>query len=57
MRYKQLLSEQQLDELRMNPRSLQKFASSPEAQGIRAGFEAELIFTGDRKSTRLNSSH
>ena len=46
MRYKQLLSEKQLDELRMNPRSLQKFADSPEAEGIRAGFEAELIFTG-----------
>ena len=46
MRYKQLLSEQQLDELRMNPRSLQKFAASPEAEGIQAGFEAELVFTG-----------
>ena len=46
MRYKDLLSEQQLDELRMNPRSLQQFASSPEAEGIMAGFEAELVFTG-----------
>lgn len=46
MRYKQLLSEEQLDELRMNPRSLQQFADSSEARGIMAGFEAELVFTG-----------
>jgi len=37
---------EQLDELRMNPTTLQQFASSPEAQGIMAGFEAELVFTG-----------
>ena len=46
MRYKHLLSEQQLDELRMSPSSLRQFATSPEAQGIMAGFEAELVFTG-----------
>ena len=46
MRYKHLLSEQQLDEIRMSPGALRKFASSPEAEGIRAGFEAELVFTG-----------
>ena len=46
MRYKQLLSEQQLDELRMNPSTLKQFARSPEAEGIMAGFEAELVFTG-----------
>lgn len=46
MRYKQLLSEQQLDELRMNPSTLKQFAKSPEAEGIMAGFEAELVFTG-----------
>jgi hypothetical protein len=46
MRYKQLLSEQQLDELRMNPSSLRQFVDSPEAEGIQAGFEAELVFTG-----------
>jgi len=46
MRYKELLSEQQLDELRMSPGSLRAFAASPEAEGIRAGFEAELVFTG-----------
>jgi hypothetical protein len=36
----------QLDELRMSPGSLRAFADSPEAEGIRAGFEAELVFTG-----------
>ena len=46
MRFKQLLSEEQLDELRMNPKSLNQFAKSPEAEGIVAGFEAELVFTG-----------
>lgn len=46
MRFKQLLSEQQLDEIRMSPGALRKFAASPEAEGIRAGFEAELVFTG-----------
>jgi Putative amidoligase enzyme len=46
MRYLELLTEQQLDELRMNPSSLRQFADSPEAQGIMAGFEAELVFTG-----------
>jgi hypothetical protein len=35
-----------LDELRMSPSALQKFASSPAAQGIMAGFEAELVFIG-----------
>jgi RNA polymerase sigma factor (sigma-70 family) len=33
-----------LDEVAMSPGALQKWAKSPEAQGIRAGFEAELIF-------------
>jgi hypothetical protein len=46
MRYKHLLSEEQLDEIRMSPGALRKFAASPEADGIRAGFEAELVFTG-----------
>ncbi len=46
MRYRELLSEQQLDELRMSPGALRKFAASPAAQGIQAGFEAELIFPG-----------
>lgn len=46
MRYKHLLTEQQLDELRMSPSALRQFAQSPEAEGIKAGFEAELIFPG-----------
>ena len=37
---------QDLDEVRMAPRDLKRFADSPEAKGIRAGFEAELVFTG-----------
>jgi hypothetical protein len=37
-------SVEQLDEVKMSPSALQKWANSPEAQGIRAGFEAELIF-------------
>ena len=37
---------QQLDELRMNPTTLQQFAGSDAAKGIMAGFEAELVFTG-----------
>ena len=40
------LTEQQLDEVRMSPTSLKQFADSPEAQGIKAGFEAEVIFRG-----------
>ena len=46
MRYRHLLSEEQLDELRMSPGALKKFAASDEAEGILAGFEAELVFTG-----------
>ena len=37
---------QQLDELRMNPTTLQQFSASDEAKGIMAGFEAELVFSG-----------
>ena len=33
-----------LDEVKMSPSALQRWAKSPEAAGIRAGFEAELIF-------------
>ena len=39
-----LNEDEQLDEVKMSPSALQKWAKSPEAQGIRAGFEAELIF-------------
>jgi hypothetical protein len=37
-------SAEVLDEVRMAPSNLQQWANSPEAKGIRAGFEAELIF-------------
>ena len=37
-------SIQQLDEVRMAHSNLMQWAKSPEAQGIRTGFEAELIF-------------
>jgi hypothetical protein len=48
MRFKQIrpLTEEQLDELRMSPSTLNKFSVSDEAKGIMAGFEAELVFTG-----------
>ena len=47
MRYREFkLTEQQLDELKMSPRSLGAFAKSPLAKGIQAGFEAEIIFPG-----------
>ena len=51
MRYKQFLKlleakQRQIDELRMNPTTLQQFGASDEAKGIMAGFEAELVFTG-----------
>ena len=38
------VNESQLDEVRMAASNLQQFANSPEAEGIQAGFEAELIF-------------
>ena len=47
MRYREFkLTEEQLDELKMSPSSLGAFAKSPLAQGIQAGFEAELVFPG-----------
>jgi hypothetical protein len=39
-----LFESVQLDEVKMSPSALRKFADSPEAEGILAGFEAELIF-------------
>ena len=35
---------EQLDEVKMSPSALKKFAASDAAKGIQAGFEAELIF-------------
>lgn len=37
-------NEEQLDEVKMSPSALQQWANSDAAQGIRSGFEAELIF-------------
>jgi hypothetical protein len=37
-------STEVLDEVKMSPSALQQWANSDAAQGIRAGFEAELIF-------------
>jgi hypothetical protein len=37
-------AEEQLDEVKMSPSALMQWATSDAAQGIRAGFEAELIF-------------
>lgn len=45
MKLRHFLPNYQLDEVRMSPSALQKFANSPEAEGIIAGFEAELIFS------------
>jgi hypothetical protein len=36
--------DQQLDEVKMSPSALMQWAQSEAAQGIRSGFEAELIF-------------
>lgn len=48
MRYSEIriVSERMLDELRMGPSNLKQFVASPAAQGMQAGFEAELIFSG-----------
>jgi hypothetical protein len=43
-RQQKLAEDEDLDEVKMSPSALEKFAASKEAQGIRAGFEAELIF-------------
>ena len=42
MRYHEII---ELYEARMNPNALKRFLNSPEADGILAGFEAELIFS------------
>jgi hypothetical protein len=46
MRFDQIIQEEQLDEARMGQSDLDTFINSPEAQGIKAGFEAELCFVG-----------
>jgi len=44
-------SEEELDEVKMSPGALEKFATSNAAKGIRAGFEAELIFRDTQGSS------
>ena len=39
-----LAEAEELDEVKMSPTALKKFAASPAAKGILVGFEAELIF-------------
>ena len=41
-----IFESEQLDEVKMSPSALKSFARSPEAQGIRIGFEAEIVFPG-----------
>jgi hypothetical protein len=50
MKFEQIIPEQKLDEVRMAPSNLDQFIRSPEAQGIKVGFEAELIFPGKATS-------
>ena len=45
------LDEEDLFELKMSPGALEAWARSPEAEGIRAGFEAEMIFRNTRDNT------
>jgi hypothetical protein len=50
--YEQNLTEdEELDEVKMSPGALEKFATSDAAKGIRAGFEAELIFRDTQGSS------
>ena len=55
------LAEEELDEVRMAPSNLMQWARSPAAQGIRAGFEAELIFrdtnSGDDSDYEMEPDH
>ena len=49
MRYDQIkptLSEEVLDEVKMSPSALQKFANSPEAEGMLMGIEFEMCVPG-----------
>lgn len=50
MRFEQFepkqVNEEQLDEVRMGTSDLEAFVNSSEAQGIKAGFEAEMCFVG-----------
>lgn len=43
---RETVKEEELEEVAMSPGALRAFADSPEAEGMMAGFEAELIFQG-----------
>jgi hypothetical protein len=44
--------DEELTEVKMSPAEFQKFLKSPAAEGIRAGFEAELIFRNTQADAR-----
>ena len=46
MKFDEIKSSQILDEVRMGQSDLDNFVNSPQAQGIKIGFEAELCFRG-----------
>jgi hypothetical protein len=48
--------EEELTEVKMSPAEFQKFLKSPAAEGIRAGFEAELIFRNTQADARGGES-
>jgi len=50
-RQQKLAEDEELDEVKMSPGALEKFATSDAAKGIRAGFEAELIFRDTQGSS------
>lgn len=43
------IREEELLEVKMSPSALEAWANSPEAEGIRAGFEAEMIFRNTKR--------
>ena len=47
----QPIQDEELDEVKMSPSALEKFSKSDAAEGIRAGFEAELIFRDTQGSS------
>lgn len=44
-----ILESEQINEVNMSPSALEAWARSPEAEGIRAGFEAEMIFRDTKR--------
>ena len=50
-RQQKLAEDKELEEVKMSPSALEKFAASDAAKGIRAGFEAELIFRDTQGSS------